>query len=194
MQSEGTKFGSKEELTNEHHTDETLSAYIDRDLDPERVEEVDRHLHGCAECREVLDQLQAIRHAAGNLEQVEPSSATWYAVKRRVSSRPVRFWRWAGAGIAVAAAVLVSVLLRKPSPTAAKYSAVTASGALSSEAAEAGMASEYEEYARGIEEAMEECEAALAENPQSSRVRLAYLTIRSNRSAALDRTASWSGE
>jgi hypothetical protein len=87
----------------------------------------------------------------------------------------------------VAAAVVAVVLVgHKP----AAKSAPAGSAGLSRERATAGLAREYEAYVRGIDEAIDECRAALAENPESPRVKLAYLTAQSSRMSAMGKFAS----
>ncbi len=175
----------EEEITEQHHSDETLSAFIDGDIEPEQAERVGQHLESCPLCRETVAELTAIRDTARGLEQLEPSAQTWYRIKRRVERRTGLIWRWSLAGAAAVAAVAVAVVVVK-SHTAARPDAHVAATYLSREAAAAILAAEHEAYIRGIDEAIEECEAAMAENPRNMRVRTVYLAALSSRASAMD--------
>jgi hypothetical protein len=51
-------------------------------------------------------------------------------------------------------------------------------------------AQEYSEYVRGIDQAIDECRAALAENPGNARVLAVYSGASIDRRRAMDRLAS----
>ncbi len=177
----------------QHYRDEVLSAYMDGDLEPSRQQEVARHVRDCPVCRRTLDELAGIRDAAAALEQLEPSEQTWFAVRQRIlkARRFRRIWFWAGIPAAAAAAVLLIVLFpgRKSAKPTGPVRAADLSGTASE--ARAHLAAEYEEYRRGIDEALDEIKVAMAENPRNPRVRMAYLAARSSQVRSLDRMCSW---
>ena len=95
-------------------------------------------------------------------------------------------WRWSLAGAAAAAVVVVAAVFVVRRPAARPVSPTPAAAVTGPESAAAGLMQEYETYVRGMDEAIEECEAALSENPQNPRVRQAYLTVQSSRADAMD--------
>lgn len=89
-----------------------LSAWIDGDLEPTEAKDLERHLELCQSCRAVVDDLQALKVAAGSLaEEPVPSPGDgWQQVRGRLSpsvTREGRLRRWLV--LAAAAVVLVSV-------------------------------------------------------------------------------------
>ena len=177
----------------EHHRDvELLSALLDDDLEPGQAAEVRGHVDTCDRCRQVLEQLAAIREAAAGLEQLDPAPATWFEIQRRIQKRrrPRLAWFWAGVPAAAAAAVLVVVLVGSQPEKKPRIRAVAIEEPTTDEEAADALAHEYDEYLRGIDEALRECRAAMAENPRNPRVRLAYLNAHETRMTALDRLAS----
>jgi len=69
---------------------EWISDYIDGELDHSRGVVLEQHLENCRECREFLNDLQTIKHTAGNLENPVPSS-NWEIIRERLDSKtPVR--------------------------------------------------------------------------------------------------------
>lgn len=177
-----------------HYGDETLSAYLDRDLEATEARIVAEHLERCRGCREALEQLVLIRDTAADFEQLEPSEHTWHAIRRRVhrESRPRSGWIWIGAAAAAVAAVLLVFVFPGRSPGGDRRSPEQwiASAPQTRSDARAELSSEYRKYLSGIEDAINEIETAMAENPHNPRVRFAYLTARSNRVQALDRFCS----
>jgi anti-sigma factor RsiW len=89
-----------------------LSAWIDGDLEPTEAEDLERHLELCQRCRSVVDDLRALKVAAGGLAEEPVPSATdgWQQVRGRLhtsAAREGRLRRWLV--LAAAAVVLVSV-------------------------------------------------------------------------------------
>jgi len=177
----------------EHHRDvEQLSALLDDDLEAGRAAEVQGHVDTCDRCRQILEQLAAIREAAAGLEQLEPAPATWFEIQRRIQQRrrPRLAWLWAGVPAAAAAAVLVVVLVGGRPESKPRIRAVAIGEPTTDEEAADALALEYDEYLRGIDGALRGGRAAMAENPRNPRVRLAYLNAHETRMTALDRLAS----
>ena len=70
------------------HVTERLSAYLDGDLDAPERRAVERHLAVCRECAAVLDDLDRLARAAGELEDREPATDLWPAIAGRLKARP----------------------------------------------------------------------------------------------------------
>lgn len=58
-----------------------ISEYLDGELDVRRETHLRQHLGGCAECREVLADFQAVVKEAGRLEETIPSDFVWMKIK-----------------------------------------------------------------------------------------------------------------
>jgi hypothetical protein len=138
----------------------------------------------------VLEELTVLRSAAGELEQLEPSAETWYAIRRRVkpARRMRRTWTWVWTGAATAtAAVIVAVLfVGRPGTSGTAGPAPVVAAAEASQ----GLGDEYEDYLRGIDDALDEIRVALAENPGNPRVRMALYQAHQSKASALDRVIS----
>ncbi len=179
----------------QHCSEEILSAYLDGDLESEDAGRTAEHIAECPVCRRSLAQVRTIRDAASEMEQMAPSERTWYVIQERIRaarSRPRLVLRLLWVGIpALAAALLVVVLAgRAHVPGAPGKGVVAASSELTNEVAADDAAREYEEYVRGIDQAIDECRTALGENPGNARVRAAYSGAQSNRQSAMDRLVS----
>ncbi len=111
---------------------EELQAYLDRELAPGRREEITRHLSACAECSDVLRDLQQVS-AKLQSWQVEPAPASLRAPAlenaSRASAPPIlevfRSWRWrpmvmALSGTAVVALLILAVVI--PNLLQSRYS------------------------------------------------------------------------
>lgn len=149
---------------------------------------MERHLDTCPDCRRVLAELAAVRTAAMELEQLEPSPETWRAIRRRVmpERRLRQAWIWAGAA-AVAATLVAVVFLGRPGPDRQDRLAAVATAA--PEAARE-LGEQYDDYLRGIDAALDEIRTALDENPGNTRVRMALYRAHQSRSDAMDRMVS----
>lgn len=183
-------------MEHDHIDAERLSAFLEGELDSPDKDRISQHLEVCPDCREVLVQLKAMTEAATGLEQLLPAESTWRAIATRtVERRPaLRRWVWAAVPVAAAAALMV-VVLTPPEPKPGTPAVAEAVRPLRPDGeVAAGLVSEYESYVRGIDEAIEECEAALAQNPNNPRVRMAYLNARASRVHALDNLASYGGD
>jgi hypothetical protein len=96
---------------------ESMHELIDGTIGAIRRAELERHLAGCAECRSVLADLEAIRNAAGTLDPLEPPDGVWLQIAGRLGqegrvtlppARPPARGRHA-ALLAIAASLLVAV-------------------------------------------------------------------------------------
>ncbi len=179
----------------QHCSEEILSAYLDGDLESEAAGTTAEHLAECEVCRQTLAQVRSIRDAAPGIEQLVPPDWVWSAIQERIHrsrrrSRQLTRLFWIGAP-ALAAALLVVVLVGRGRfrSLPGRGGAVAASD-LSVNNATEETAREYGEYVRGIDRALDECRAALAENPENARVRAAYAGASTNRRRAMDRLVS----
>jgi len=118
-----------------NHFAEAVSALADGSLDPAERPRVEAHLEACAECRELLDDLRALRREASSLAPEPLPAALWPRVAARLRDQGVRdestatakkgagFWQWAAIAallvVAVGAGLLVTWSRRPPAPTTA---------------------------------------------------------------------------
>lgn len=179
----------------EHCSEEVLSAYLDGDLRSEAAGRAAEHLAECEVCRRAIAQIRTIREAAAGMEQLAPPDRMWGQVQGRVRASRARGRRlarlcWLGVP-ALAATVLVVVLVGRVRTSGLPASGMAAATSeLSQQQAAEETAREYREYVRGIDRAVDECRAALDENPGNVRVRTAYDGARSGRQNAMDRLVS----
>jgi anti-sigma factor RsiW len=108
--------------TNLDHVDaETMSAFLDGDLDAAASATVEAHLAACPPCRTRLDSMRATLAAVARLPRVvSPPPALWHDVQHAVradarTQRTARAWNLGGLA---AAAAIAFVLLRAASPSA----------------------------------------------------------------------------
>ena len=191
----------------QHCSEETLSAYLDGDLESEASGKTAEHLAECEVCRKSLAQVRAIRDAAPGMEQLVPPERVWGAIQERIHGARTRRRRltrlfWVGVPALAAALLVVAVAGWFGQPTrdairsvahlghAPAQSMTAAVSDLSKDGAAEQTVREYGEYVRGIEHAMDECRAALDENPGNARVLAAYSGASSDHRRAMDRIAS----
>ncbi|MBM3313852.1 hypothetical protein FJY70_04600 [candidate division WOR-3 bacterium] len=180
----------------QHCSEEILSAYLDGDLGVEESGRTAEHLAECPVCRSVLAQVRYIRDAATVLEEASPSDRVWAAIQARIGGRytsRVRRARILWFGVPALAAALLFVAFAGglgPATRDALLGVAHPRGApertLTAEAAAEETVRDYDEYLKGIDRALDECRAALNENPGNARVRAAYAGARLDRSRALD--------
>jgi anti-sigma factor RsiW len=191
----------------QHCAEETLSAYLDGDLESEASGRTAEHLAECPVCRQALAQVRAIRDAASAMEHSVPPERVWGEIRERIRTsrkRSISSARLSWIGVpALAAALLVVTLagwfgqpardtLRAVARVGRAPASVTAVAASSFDEGRAAeeVAWEYSEYVRGIDHAIDECRTALDENPGNARVLAAYSGASSDRRRAMDRLAS----
>lgn len=90
---------------------EELQAYLDRELEPARQAEIERHLRACQECAALVADLKRVSERLQHW-QVEPAPASLRAPSVGATKRAVRWnWWWRPAlGLAGAAAVVLLVV------------------------------------------------------------------------------------
>ena len=104
------------------HPGETLSAYLDDELDVAARADVERHLAACDDCRAVVEDLRHLRVQAiiWSAEDKEPARDLWADVAGRLEARPAaagarvlpwyqRRWSVGIAELAVAASLVAAV-------------------------------------------------------------------------------------
>jgi hypothetical protein len=65
---------------------EWTSEAVDGTLDAQKQAELDAHCRGCADCRELLNDLLEIRAAAATLDRLTPSPDVWNAIAAKTDS------------------------------------------------------------------------------------------------------------
>ncbi len=191
----------------QHCSEETLSAYLDGDLESEASGRTAEHLAECEVCRKSLAQVRTIRDAAPGMKQLAPPERMWVAIQDRIHSERTRRSRlsrlfWVGAPALAAALLVVAAIgwfglstrdaiqrMARLGRTRGQGMAAAVSD-LGRDVAVEQTAQEYGEYVRGIDQAIDECRTALVENPGNVRVRAAYSGASSDRRRAMDRLAS----
>ena len=187
--------------------DETLSAFLEGDLEPAESGGVAEHVAACTRCREAVADLRQLRDGARSLLAIEPPSRVWEAIQERVNRRGrpwagdtirivrqfghvPRRWLWVGVP-AMAVVVMFAFIFGLRSgfigrtPLLAKAETVPTQ-AMAAKTVQA----DYAEYVRGIDTAISDCEDALRENPGSERVRRVYAGAQMSRRNAMDRLVS----
>jgi hypothetical protein len=98
-----------------HPRDLAIEAYADERIGgPERVA-IERHLDACAECRQLVDDLRALRRQAASLEPMSPPERVWQQISIAIepgepvpaASRSSAFPRWPWHAAAAALLLLV---------------------------------------------------------------------------------------
>jgi anti-sigma factor RsiW len=185
----------------QHCSEEVLSAYLDGDLEAEVAGATAEHLAECEVCRQSLADVRAVRDAAPAMEELVPPDRVWRAIRDRIQgsrSRRRSLMRACWVGVPALAALLVVFLaggfghwVRVPPGSPASGGRASAPGVAVAELSRTGAAEqtarEYGEYVRGIDRAIEECRAAMEENPGNLRVRAAYAGASINRQRVTDR-------
>jgi anti-sigma factor ChrR (cupin superfamily) len=67
-----------------HPNETTLNDYVDGSLGAAERSGVDQHLAGCAECRQLVEDLRDLLRAAGELELREPPVRAWGRLERAI--------------------------------------------------------------------------------------------------------------
>ena len=84
----------------QHPAAEMLHLLVDGELPHEQADDVERHVEGCAECRDVVTGLESLRRAAARLpREIEPPSHVEPAIRAELERlRPSGTRRMAGSG------------------------------------------------------------------------------------------------
>jgi hypothetical protein len=110
---------------------ESISALADGTLDPAQRPRVEAHVEACAECRQLLDDLRALRREASSLPREPLPDSLWPRTAARLRDQGVRagtagpsgargaLWQWAAIAallVAVVGAGLIVTWSRRPAP------------------------------------------------------------------------------
>ncbi|MDQ7843287.1 MAG: zf-HC2 domain-containing protein [Armatimonadota bacterium] len=101
-----------------------LSAYLDGELEPDAVREVEAHLTVCGACRGELGGLRQVKAMLASLPEIAPPEEVWQGLRRRMEREPPSGWRPAlrealrstvrRPALAIAAAALIILLAAFP--------------------------------------------------------------------------------
>ena len=67
-----------------HPNESAIHDYLDEALDPRGRAEVEQHLAGCADCRQLVADLREISRAMSGLELREPPVRVWPRIERAI--------------------------------------------------------------------------------------------------------------
>jgi len=74
-----------------------MTDYLDRALESQRSDEVERHLHGCSACREFLETVKKVAvQPFKNTQALEPDPAVWQRIQERIQAEAERQSGWFG--------------------------------------------------------------------------------------------------
>lgn len=73
---------------------ETLNAYVDGELDPESLRELEDHLLHCSQCAREAEAIRSLLLQAGSLpREIHPQRDLWPGIRGRIASRDAQpFW------------------------------------------------------------------------------------------------------
>jgi anti-sigma factor RsiW len=93
--------------------EQQVALHVENDLPAEEARRVEEHLAGCAECRELLEDLRASQAALKEIEAEGVDGALLAVVRSgvlsRIGERRRSIWPWAAA-VAMAAALMAALL------------------------------------------------------------------------------------
>lgn len=150
-----------------HPNETTINDYVDGTLDAGEREATARHLDGCAPCRQLADDLDAVRRAATALGPRVPPADGWARVERAIleerntatrgATTKVRYWLMAAAASVLLATVVglrFAPLARQAAPPAPPVQTAVAAGdtgrSVETELRQA--ADHYEKAIKGLEQ------------------------------------------
>ena len=195
----------------QHCSEEILSSYLDGDLASEDAGRTAEHLAECEVCRRALAEVRAIRDAAPEMAQLAPADRVWGAIRERLgpkleapknderrtkneerssARRGLAGLYWFGAPALAAALLIVVLVVRTHTPAEPGRGMSPVASELNRDNAAVQTARDYGAYVRGIDHAIDECRAAMDENPGNARVRAAYNGASADRRRAIDRLTS----
>jgi len=71
--------------------DDQLADYLEGDLPPAELRQVEMHLASCVRCTALVRDLERIRSEAGELSELAPSTDLWNGIARRIEAPVVPF-------------------------------------------------------------------------------------------------------
>ena len=152
-----------------------LNDYVDEALGPAERSGVDRHLAGCDECTNLVNDLRTIRAAASSLDRRDPPARAWSRLERairfeqesreashksaptlgeigRLLRAPRAAWTWVAAAAAILIAVAVGLRYRPAAgpQNATMPAAAAPAGDTSAQSVEAELRAAEEHYDKAI--------------------------------------------
>ena len=109
-------------MSDNPHVDHLLDDYLDGSLSISERSKVSRHIEGCPRCAEELERSGRLLTTARELPRaIDPPDELWSEIERRITPTPIREprgrrldWRWAMAGAAAAAAMIILFVTGAP--------------------------------------------------------------------------------
>ena len=181
-----------------------LSEYLDGDLSPAELREVEAHLRGCPDCRALVAELRQVADRLGS-DSVRPSDqptlSQWRSIRRTISPRRRRWIVPVALAASLAGLLLASALLRPGAPipattTKAPASYVQATGDLEAILREhksrlrPETVTALEASLAAIDSALAQAERALAQDPANDYVTRSMGNLREARLTMLRRAVS----
>jgi len=100
-----------------HPNEDLINGYVEGTLGPAERADVERHLEGCGDCRQLATDLGEIRRVAGSLDLREPPARAWRRLERAIQVESQHAAdagavkaggnRWKALGLLAAAAMLI---------------------------------------------------------------------------------------
>jgi hypothetical protein len=156
-----------------HPSEDLINGFVEDALGPAERAEVDRHLEGCHDCRQLADDLAEIRRMARTLDLREPPARVWSRLERAIQLDSRRSSedgmadaspsgrRWKTMALLATAAILIvatvvglryGLFMRRANDpnVASTEGGAAAEGALSAQAVEAELRAAESHYDRAI--------------------------------------------
>ncbi len=77
-----------------HIPEDQISAWVDRQLDPEATALVEAHLRSCQECKALAQELSAITNVYRSAESLELPPHLWTRIASGTAGKPAHYERW----------------------------------------------------------------------------------------------------
>jgi len=143
------------------HPDElVINDYVDGALPPGERDIVERHVAGCGECRQLVDDLRDIRRQTAALRPMEPPSRVWTGIERSLRQKKGPYPFFGGAApywLAVAAMLVIAtaagtrfITSSRQAPGVAGTSAAPADSADMAKSVEDDLLQAEQHYQRAI--------------------------------------------
>ena len=68
--------------------EQLLTDFIDHEVPPEKKDGVERHLAGCASCREFLAAVRSVNDPLRPVRAAEPGPHVWANIRERIEAKP----------------------------------------------------------------------------------------------------------
>lgn len=146
------------------HPDElVINDYVDGALPPGERDTVERHVAGCAQCRQLVDDLREIRRQTAALRPMEPPSRVWTGIERSLQQKKgpypffsgkrgtAPYWLAVAAMFVIATAAGVRFMISpRPAPVVAGRTAASTDSADMAKSVEDDLLQAEQHYQRAI--------------------------------------------